>query len=210
LPENSNLTVKEITVYDIIESLADKLNYNYETKTQILKLKSKSLQNLQLDNKSLLHQVTQLLDIGKLEVCLQDGYDPWVRNKDDEMLPIHISIQNGDYAKTKLLLDAMKLKTEKFNLENLNLLQKVVANHIPIERRGEHLDHNECLKILLEEKRFVRGLNTVKRTNQRNDLLDLVLQHFDKECKRIVEEKVKVRFRETALGKFETLFYDIH
>ena len=171
----------------------------------------------QINNKSLLHCIVCNLESKELSIGLGRGLNPWCKNDEDGKLPLHAAVERGDHVMCVILMEAMKNSMQQgqnsLKEQSFELLQKAISNQIPIERRGKSINHNLCLEILLNDDTVCGELKDENNVDKKEDLMDYVSRDQNGEPKRILEEKMNLRFLGTNDGNkniSDTIIYIIY
>lgn len=153
---------------------------------------------------TIFYLVVKYLQVKQVEFCLKNGADPWKKNPSDGKLPLHLALENGNVPICQALYRAMGKSLEEtpnqINLEKMNssLLQKVICNVVPVEKRSKDVDHADCLDLLLHnETGSVLQVNT-----ESPSILEFVENLPDCEEKRAIEIKADLRFFPSIAGIF--------
>ena len=146
----------------------------------------------QLCGKSLLHHIVVYLNNDYLEIALKHNIDPWCKNSDDGKLALHAAIEGGKAPMTRLLLKEMRTNNECLQDLTQELIQKLLSNEVPVEKREQNIDYKSCLEAILSEDAII-GRITQLNWMDKSDPLVRALLISKGEFKRLIEEKSKLR-----------------
>lgn len=167
-------TNKETIIVKLIRDLYESLMFSSKIELEKAFRNARKYPNIELKyrfigTKSLLFHLVEILELDDISDALRFGSDPWIRNTNDNKLPLEAALSRGNLPVVHLLLQTMKKRQNISNKIDIvkhssSLLRSLICNYSSIENQTRVYNRLGCLKRLLEPDVII----DVNKSNEKN------------------------------------------